>query len=74
MENLYHLQLLLERSEKLNNKKLVLNIFDSNDNFTDNGLTNFGKALEKLTSLHKISLSCSWYLLLKKNFFYYFHY
>ena len=31
--------------------------FYSNNNFTDNGLTNFGKSLETLLALNSISLN-----------------
>ena len=34
--------------------------FYSNRNFTDSGLTNFGKSLEDLTALNSISLNFYW--------------
>ena len=33
--------------------------FDSNENFTNNGLINFGKSLENLKKINFISLSLS---------------
>ena len=37
--------------------QLIYFIFYSNRNFTDSGLTNFGKSLENLPALNSISLN-----------------
>ena len=47
---------------KINLLLINTQYFYRNKNFTDNGLTNFGKSLKSLEELKLISLTFSWYL------------